>query len=406
MKWFKKVTAHPLILPLYLPAVLFSIAEGLLIPTLPIYAGKLGFSYGLIGFIIAGESLGALIADLPSGLLLRRVNEKNAMLLGLGLVAASTVALFWAQSLPQVLICRLLAGFGASFYNVSRLTYIAEVVPLVQRGRVNATFGGLKRVGAFSGPMIAGFVATAHGLQTPFLIYAAICLVAIVVVMIWVEPSQRLSIEGLPSIGVNHLTSMVHSHARVLLTAGLGNFFVLMIRTIPGVIIPLFSADILGLDIKSIGIILGVSAAIDVMLFYPAGFIMDHFGRKPAIISSMLIFMVGLAILPLARDIWSLLGIGMLIGFGNGLGSGSMLTLGADFSPKENRGEFLGLWMLIGNLGSTTGPLVAGAVASIFLLQTATLVFSGGCILAIMIFAFLVPETLKKPERTLPVSPE
>jgi MFS family permease len=113
----------------------------------------------------------------------------------------------------------------------------------------------------------------------------------------------------------------------------------------------------------------------------------------------MLVFAVGLATIPLARDFWSLLLIEVLIGFGNGLGSGTMLTLGADFSSKESRGEFLGLWMFIGNMGSATGPLIAGTVATIFMLEATAWVFSGSSVLAALVFAILVPETLKKFQR-------
>jgi MFS family permease len=393
----RKLISHPLIFPLYLPAILFSIAEGLLIPTLPLYAGELGFSYGMIGLVLAGESLGTLIADLPSGLMLRRLGEKRAMVLGLGLMTFSTFALFWARSVPAFLSCRLVAGFGVSIYHVSRLAYIADEVPLVHRGRVNAAFGGLKRIGAFIGPIVGGTVATIYSLQAPFLVFVGIALVAIVIVLIYVAASPLDSVsDRAPFFGVGYLTSTVKSHARVLATAGVGNFLVLMVRTAPTVIVPLYGANVLGLDVKSIGIILGISAAIDMLLFIPAGFVMDHYGRKHAIIPSMLVFAAGLAAIPLARDFWSLLLVEILVGFGNGLGSGTMLTLGADFSSRESRGEFLGLWLFIGNVGSATGPLIVGTVASLFVLESAAWVFSGSGVLAALVFAALVPETLKK----------
>jgi MFS family permease len=114
----------------------------------------------------------------------------------------------------------------------------------------------------------------------------------------------------------------------------------------------------------------------------------------------MLVFAVGLAAIPLAYDYWSLLIVGIVIGFGNGLGSGSMLTLGADLSSKESRGVFLGLWFLIGNMGAATGPLIAGTVATILVLEATAYVFSGSSVLAALVFAFLVPETLKRFNRS------
>ena len=85
-----------------------------------------------------------------------------------------------------------------------------------------------------------------------------------------------------------------------------------------------------------------------------------------------------------------------MIGIGNGLGSGSMMTLGSDLSPAGSRGEFLGVWRLIGDLGHTGAPLVVGVVADVLLLSLAIWVIAGSGLLAASIFTFLVPETLQR----------
>jgi MFS-type transporter involved in bile tolerance (Atg22 family) len=72
-----------------------------------------------------------------------------------------------------------------------------------------------------------------------------------------------------------------------------------------------------------------------------------------------------------------------------------MLTIGADMAPPEARGEFLGLWRLIGDLGSSGGPLIVGVVASLVALPTAALALSGAGLATVLIFALFVPETLK-----------
>ncbi len=74
------------------------------------------------------------------------------------------------------------------------------------------------------------------------------------------------------------------------------------------------------------------------------------------------------------------------------------MTLGADLSPKESRGEFLGMWRLIGDLGHSSGPLMVGAIAAALTLPAASLVIGASGIAASLLFAFLVPETIKKNE--------
>jgi MFS family permease len=168
-----------------------------------------------------------------------------------------------------------------------------------------------------------------------------------------------------------------------------------MVRTGRGVLIPLYGGDVLGLDVASIGWISSLASAIDMLLFYPVGMIMDRFGRKFAIVPSFFVQGVGLCLIPLTGGFASLAAVAGLIGFGNGLGSGTMMTLGADLAPESSRGEFLGIWRLIGDLGFMSGPLLAGAVAGALALPAAALVMGGSGLTATLIFTFLVPETAK-----------
>jgi MFS family permease len=192
------------------------------------------------------------------------------------------------------------------------------------------------------------------------------------------------------------LWTTARSHHRILTTVGIGQLFAQMVRTGRDVLIPLYGADVLGLAVDSIGWISSLASAIDMLLFYPVGMIMDRYGRKFAIVPSFLVQGIGLALIPLTHSFAGLAAVGGLIGFGNGLGSGTMLTLGADLSPTQSRGEFLGMWRLIGDLGFTSGPLVAGSVANAMALPAAALVMGASGLVASAIFTFLVPETAKK----------
>ena len=105
-----------LILSFYLPAVLLAFSLGLVSPVLPLYAKSFDVSYGLVGLVSGGAALGMLIGDLPSGFVVRRLGQKRALLLGVGCHIASTVALYWARSIPEVIVYRLLSGLGQAGY--------------------------------------------------------------------------------------------------------------------------------------------------------------------------------------------------------------------------------------------------------------------------------------------------
>jgi MFS family permease len=263
-----------------------------------------------------------------------------------------------------------------------------------------ALFGGLLRIGRFGGPLIGGAVAAASGLRLPFAVMTVFTLMALLVV--WGSLPADESDEALPALTLGRYTRQLvitlQSEWRPLLSAGSGFLLLQIVRAGPDAIIPLYGADVLGLNVAQIGWVMGISGALDMALFYPTGMIMDRFGRKRAVVPSFLTMAAGLGLVPLSSGFTGLVLAAGLLGIGNGLGSGTMMTLGADLSPSGRHGEFLGLWHLIGDTGSTVGPLLIGAVAGGLALSAAALVLSGLGFGGGLLFLRTVPETLRRPD--------
>src|SRR5262249_4477698 len=119
-------------------------------------------------------------------------------------------------------------------------------------------------------------------------------------------------------------------------------------------------------------------------------------GRKYASIAAFLVMGLGMAMLPFTQGFFSLLAATAVMGLGNGLGAGAMMTLGADLAPREAAGEFLGLWRLVGDAGQVSGPLVVGNIADTAGLQSAALVLAGIGVLAAGTIYVAVEETLHR----------
>lgn len=398
----KRLLAHPLILPLYLPNFLVSLTWGIRNPILPLYAGdEFGATYALIGAIVAAERIGMLIADVPSGLVLARLGQRRAMMAGLAAAAVTSLALVWARTIPEVFVYRFVTGFGFAIFNVARHAYIAERITAAERGRSVAFFGGMLRLGRFAGPALGGAIAFRYGLRLPFAAMGAITLVTLVVV--WVSVRDLPATHDAPSVTLGaysrELWHTLWAQWRVLRTAGFGFLLGQIVRAGPDVIIPLYAADILGLDAAQIGVVMSVVGFIDMLFFYPAGIIMDRFGRKAAIVPAFLFQGLGVALIPLSTGALSLTLIASLAGLSNGLSSGTMMTLGADLAPVRGRGSFLGLWHLVGDSGSALGPLVIGGVAGAFALPIAALTIGGSGLATALVFVLGVRETLGKREK-------
>jgi MFS family permease len=385
-----------LIFPVYIPTLILSFSQGMLIPTLPIFAKEFVSSYGMIGLVLAAEGLGRILGDLPAGLLLRKFGRNLSMILGILLVVASVTLLYAASTTLQIVALRLLSGIGNATWNVSRHAYLAGATAPHERGRAIAIFGGVNRIGSFAGPAVGGIIAAAYGLRMPFAVYALLAGTACVVAIFSLKKETTAS----SAQRRFRIGETLKQHWRILLSAGGGQLCAQAIRAGRNVIIPLYGADIIGLNIREVGLILSISSFVDMSMFYPAGIIMDRKGRKFAMVPCFLIQAVGMALIPSTVGFWGLLGATALIGFGNGVGSGTMMTLGADLAPNDNVGEFLGLWRLIGDGGHMGSPLIVGALTDVAGMTPAIYVIALMGLAASSIFALLVPETLRPdPDR-------
>ena len=387
----------PLAVSVYVPTLLLSLAQGLLIAVLPLYAASFGVGYGLVGLATSATAIGTLVTDVPAGAVLGRFGMRAAMIAGSGLVTVSTLALVWSEQFPGLVGLRFLAGIGAAVWALSRHAYIAEAIPVQQRGQALSTFGGINRLGIFGGPALGGVLADAAGIDATFALSAGLSGVALVLSALLLKP---LPAAGAPTRAAHRwrlVWAGLRRNARDLSAAAVAQTLGQLVRAGRFLIIPLWGAEQLGLDAAQVGLIVTAGAILDVSMFIPAGMLMDRFGRKVAAVPSFALMALGIGLIPFTHDFVTLLLAAMLVGLGNGLGSGLMMTLGADLAPPGATGEFLGVWRLIGDVGAVAGPLMVGLVAAAVGLAGGAWVLSLAGWLAVVTLAGLVRETRVRP---------
>ena len=391
-----------LLYAVYVPTFILAFCQGMLALLLPVYVIGLGLSYSLIGLVLAGYGIGTLIGDLPAGVIQDRIGNRLSMTIGICVMGLGMLALSQSERFVMLVLCGISIGAGASLWNVSRHAYLANNTLNSSRGRAISIFGGVNRIGMFAGPITGGYLSAEAGMQTAFFFCGVVALLALIFPLLFVRdgqaelpPGQQASMAR----SYRHLFSYLRRNGWVLTPAGFGMICAQTIRAGRQTIIPLYAASILGLDVKQIGLVMGVAAAVDMSMFYPAGYVMDRFGRKFAYVPSFLLQALGMALIPLTGSFAALLAATSLIGFGNGLGSGTMLTLGADLAPPkgEGMGAFLGLWRLIGDTGHTSAPIIVGTIADALSLVPSVYVIAIIGLGAGSILGLFVPETLKKP---------
>ena len=403
--------AHPfrirsLTLSVYLPTFLFAVGQGAVIPIVPLFARELGASVAFAAMIVTLRGLGILSFDVPAGMLVTRFGERGAILLGTAALALVAIGAGLSQSPAVYAALMFVMGCAWSVWMLARLSYASEASPIEQRGRVLSLIGGANRVGNFIGPFLGGFAGASFGLESAFYIQAGLALVA-AATMFFAMVADDVPAARHSDAAYRRLVAVVTENRGIFATAGLATVAIQVLRSSRQAIIPLWGEHI-GLDAGQVGVIFGLSSAIDMTLFYPIGMVMDRMGRKWAGVPCLLVMSAGMLLIPLTGGFAGLAAAGLVTGFGNGLGSGINMTLGADFSPVIGRGEFLGVWRLIGDVGTAGGPLVASALTAVASLGAASIATGGIGLAGAAIMLLLVPEPMHRtrPRPALPaVSP-
>lgn len=368
-------------IPVYGPTLLVSIGAGAILPLVALSARELGASIGVAALVVAMLGIGQLVGDLPAGALAARIGERRALILACLIDVCALIGAFLAPTVVLLSAAVFVAGLANAVFSLARQTYLTAAVPLRIRARAMSTLGGVFRIGSFVGPFVGAIIVTRSNIASAYVFAAVMSLLAAGLSALLPDLAPPADKPGSDERGARQdpsqaqptVFSVLAKHRRILLTLGTGVLVLSAARATRQAIIPLW-AEAQGLDAATTSIIFGISAGVDILLFYPGGAIMDRYGRAAVAIPAMITLGVGFVLLPLTDTAVTVGAVACLMGLGNGISSGVVLTLGADAAPVEGRSQFLGGWRLCADLGNALGPLAIGAISAIATLGLATVV--------------------------------
>ena len=374
----------------FLPAMVYEIGNGATAPVIALTALELGASPTRAGYLLALLGIGQVLGDIPASALADRIGDRRAMLLAAALAAAGMLGCFFARSLVVLGICLIAIGMSKATFYLARQSYLTEVVPAGMRARAMSTLGGSHRIGLFVGPFVGAAAIGVFELRAAYLVAMVTAISAGVLLL--VVPDVGLPAGRVPTVrGTISSREMLAGHRRLFATLGLAILAVGAVRAARQTVLPLWSEH-LGLSAAQTSVVFGIASAVDMALFYPAGKVMDRYGRLAIALPSMSILGVAMMTLPLTTGAISLTVVAMVMSLGNGIGSGIMMTLGADAAPPVGRIKFLGLWRVLSDSGNAAGPVVMSVVASAFTLAVGIVTIGSAGLLAAAALAIWVPR--------------
>jgi MFS family permease len=346
---------RPIAVAAFGPSLLFGLGEGAILPIIPLTARDLGASVPFAALTVALIGVGSLVSNIPASLITLHRGERWAIVAAAVWSALAMALCAWTTHLGLFALGCFMVGMSQAVFSLARQSYLTEAVPPAFRARALSTLGGVMRIGMFIGPFVAAAAIHRFGLVAAYVVGVVAVAVAGVVAARIPDLEHPAPEPGTPSPVHPTLASTLRDHQHVFVTLGIGVMLVAAVRATRQAVIPLW-ADQLALAPSVASLIYGLSGGIDMLVFYPAGKVMDLKGRRWVAIPSMVIMGSALLLTPFTHGATTLLLAALAIGFGNGIGSGMVMTLGADHSPRIGRAHFLGVWRLMADLGSTCGP--------------------------------------------------
>lgn len=359
-----------ILLPVLAPSVLFAVGTGATLPVLVVAALELGATAGQASLIVALQGLVSLLLTVPAGQLIDRIGDRAAMLTATGaavVVSAAivvTLSLDPVAALPIYAACLMLMAPIQNMWGLARQALVAETVDPADVGRAMTLLGGSMRVGRLLGPLLSAALLLVFPLWTPFVAAAVSALLAVGILFL---PGARSfgGATGRRNTGAPRVkVSRLDVRWPAVFLAGVSVTILAMLRALNPIIVPLVGVEI-GVSASTIAVLIAVGALVEISLIVPGGFLKDRLGRVATMVVCLLIFGGGFLMLGAPGRLGLLVVAVLVMGVGNGLGSGVNMTIGADLSPSQGRPTFLGVWAIFNNAGSFTGPLAASALIAV-----------------------------------------
>ncbi|MBW3084850.1 hypothetical protein KEM60_01039 [Austwickia sp. TVS 96-490-7B] len=371
----------------YLPSLLAGMGLGAVLPVLPSTALDYGASSADAAWIMSMIMFGSLLASLPASVLTARLGERPCLVGAALLQAVAVAGLIHDPSLPLIAAAALALGIGQSVFALARQTYLVDAIPVAIRARALSTLGGVLRMGMFAGPLCGSALIILHGRTAVYV--AATTVLVIAAATCWLLPTPTGRDDS--PLPVTTLRTVLYGDRRFFATIGFGIALLAAVRGSRQVVLPLW-AEHCGLDAATTSLIISLSWAVDVLLFYPGGWLMDHYGRRATALPTTFGMALAFAALPWTQDALGVAAVGILVALSNGFGSGLVMTITADASPAQGRPQFLGISRFLGDLGAAGGPALLSLMTGLLSLTAGVWCIVALAVGAGMVFAHYLPR--------------
>jgi MFS family permease len=371
---------------------------GAIVPVIALYARSFGVPQSAIGVAIAVYGLARFLVAVPVGKLTDVLGRRAALALGGLVTAAGNLLCAAAPNFAGFVAARFVAGAGAALVLIAGQIVLADITTPARRGRVMAVYQGVFLFAVGVGPYPGGLLAERFGLAAPFVVYGLAGLLASAVAWLQIPDTRAAGVSAADAAAPAPFAAQVRLLAahRGFMLVSVVSFMSAVVRT--GAlfnVVPVLARDRLLLGTDRIGFGLAIASVVGLVLAYPAGLLVDRYGRKTVIVPatvaaglSMLVFLVA------SSYAWFLSGC-VLWSVAVGVSGAAPAAYAADVAPAGMNAAAMSTYRMLSDLGYVVGPIALGVLTDLLGADTALAAAAGLMLIVAALFARFAPESYR-----------
>jgi MFS family permease len=275
---------------------------------------------------------------------------------GLILMGIGTFSFIFAARFAHLVLLRALQGVGVALTIPASMAVMARATTRETRGGSMGIYSTSRITGFAAGPLLGGLLYDHFGFDWAF--YAATVLIFIALILV------QVLVEEVPAAGKESGKHSFHVFDRHLLNAGilgagLATFMMASAYSMMASLEPQFNQR---LHETALAFSVAFSALMvsRLLLQFPLGRLSDRFGRKPFIISGLILMAFSTALLSEAATTEQLIWIRVLQGIGAAGIAAPTFALAGDLARVGGEARQMSIVTMGFGLGIALGPLMAG----------------------------------------------
>ncbi len=341
---------------------------------LPLFALYLGAGPEVIGFIVGISTVTGIFFKLPSGALSDVIGRRKTMLTGLFVFAIMPFTYLMVKDYYTLIIVRFLHGLATSIYGPVSMAIVADIAK-GKKGEMLSWFSSVTIIGNLLGAPVGGFIlhsisgnTSAANFYTAYLVSGFSGLMSLILAFGLLKEKETVEKgAGIKESTLRFISGIkeVISDKRIVITSNMEGLQNMAMGALEA-FLPIYAVTIAGLNEFQAGLLWGIQILVIIISKPVMGKISDRYGRKPIIISGMILCALSFGIIPLLKDFYLLVITAMFFGLGEAFVTSSTAALVADMCKEKNFGTAMGTFGTIFDVGHASGPILSGILIAQF----------------------------------------